>query len=137
MIRLYHPYDLWEEVSAGMWRDVKERKKEKYIKLAVTFMSDDMIFGLYMKSVIEKWKYSCEHNLTDLNQNRVAWLGQAACAMAMRCPEDLTRAAWSLLTKEQQEKANTQAEKYIKLWESKHEEENTARDHQMAIKGIL
>lgn len=137
MTRIYHRYELWEEVAAGMWRDVRESKKEKYIERARMFMSDDMIFGMYMRDVIEKWKYSCEHNLTDLNQNRVAWLGQAACALALRCPEDLTRAAWSLLTNEQQDKANKKAEFYIQQWERNHEEQNTARNHQVAIKGIL
>ena len=137
MTRIYHPFYLWEEVKAGMWRDIKEKKKEKYLRLCKTFMSDDMIFGMYMKSVVESWKYSCEHNLTDLNQNRIAWLGQAACAMALRCPEDITRQAWSLLTQEQRDLADAKAEKYIKLWEAHHEEENTTRNHQMAIKGVL
>ena len=137
MIRIYHHFNLWEEVDAGMWRFLPEKKKEKYIKKAITFMSDDMIFGLYMKRVIEKWKYSCEHNLTDLSQNRVAWLGQAACAMALTCPEDITRHAWSFLTLDQQQKADKKAEDCIKEWERIHEEQNTTRDHQMAIKGVL
>lgn len=100
-------------------------------------MSDDMIFSLYMKRVIEKWKYSCEHNLTDTSHNRIAWLGQAACAMALKCPEDVTRYAWSFLTLEQQQAADAKAERCIKEWERKHEEENTTRNHQMAIKGVL
>jgi hypothetical protein len=137
MTRIYHPYYLWEEINAGMWRDVKEHKKEKYIKHAMFFMKHHNTFGFYMKKVIDTWKYSCEHNLTDLNQNRVAWLGQAACAFALRCPEDLTRKAWFHLSDEEMILANKEAEKYIKIWESRHEEENSTRGHQMAIKGIF
>jgi len=137
MIRVYHPFQLWEEIKAGMWKCVSERRKEKLLRRAVVFMSDDMIFGMYMKDVTTKWKYSCEHNLTDFNQNRIAWLGQAACALALGCPEDVTRLAWGKLTEQQRALADLKAENCIKEWEKLYEEQNTTRDHQMAIKGIL
>jgi hypothetical protein len=72
-----------------------------------------------MKRVVNEWKYSCEHNLSDMTQNRKAWLGHAACALALLCPEDIVRSAWGFLTRTQQSKANWQAEKNINIWESK------------------
>jgi len=73
-----------------------------------------------MVKVVEQWKHSCEHNLSNLEQNRKAWIGHAACALAFQCPEDIIRQAWGYLTKEQQILANNEAEKAIKLWESEY-----------------
>lgn len=72
-----------------------------------------------MLQVADKWKYSCEHNLSNKTQNRKAWIGHAACALALGCPEDITREAWSYLTEEQQQRANDEAQKAIKYWENK------------------
>ena len=73
-----------------------------------------------MLKVIEKWPYSCEHNLTDTSQNRKAWIGHAACALALGCPEDITRAAWAKLSDDQQNKANQKAQDAINIWVEKH-----------------
>ena len=48
-------------------------------------------FSKSMVYVVENWKYSCENSLTDRFLNRRAWLGQAACAHAINCPENITR----------------------------------------------
>jgi len=55
--------------------------------------------------------------LTDSNLNRKAWIGHAACAMALGCPEDITREAWGRLTDEQRILANREAERAIQQWE--------------------
>jgi hypothetical protein len=67
---------------------------------------------------IELWPIACEHNLTDDTQNRRAWIGHAACQMAINCPEYITRSAWGYLTREQQGKANAMADKAIARWEA-------------------
>jgi len=119
--RIWHPYWLWEEVDANMWGTVDNRKK--YLKKAIEFTGDHKLYGRWMMKVVEKWKYSCEHNLTDKSQNRKAWIGHAACAMALGCPEDIARQAWGHLTEEQQVLANDQADRAIKYWENKYLEE--------------
>ena len=118
LTRVYHPYWLWEEVDANMWGSVSDRKS--YLKKAIDFTGDHKKYGRFMLKVVEKWPFSCEHNLTDLSQNRKAWIGHAACAMAIGCPEDITRQAWGFLSEDQQEKANKKAEEAINLWEQNY-----------------
>lgn len=114
--RIYHPYWLWEETDSNMWGSVKDRKK--YLKLAIEFTGDTALYGRWMLKVADKWRYSCEHNLTDVKQNRQAWIGHAACAMAHGLPEDIVREAWSYLTQEQQDAANKKADEAILYWET-------------------
>lgn len=113
--QIYHPYWLWEEVQHNMWGSVDDR--EEYLEKAVAFTGDHKLYGSWMKQVVEQWKYSCEHNLSQISQNRQAWLGHAACALAFQCPEDIVRQAWWHLTDDQRRLANAQADKYIKEWE--------------------
>ena len=118
LIRIYHPYFLWEESKHNMWGKVDNR--EEYLKKAISFTSRHKIYGRYMLRVVKQWKYSCEHNLSDTAQNRQAWIGHAACALAFNCPEDIVREAWHCLTDEQRKLANLEADKAIQLWENKH-----------------
>jgi hypothetical protein len=118
LTRVYHPYWRWEEVDANMWGSVSNRKA--FLKKAIEFTGDAEKYGRFMIKVAEKWKYSCEHNLTDLTQNRRAWIGHAACAMALGCPEDIVREAWGYLSDDQQLKANRKADEAIHYWEKKY-----------------
>jgi hypothetical protein len=115
MTRIYHPYTLWEEIAANMWGDVDDVRG--YLERAIEFTGDHSLYGRYMERVVREWRYSCENALTDLHLNRRAWVGHAACAMALGCPEDITRRAWGYLTDEQRLLANEQAERAIRLWE--------------------
>jgi hypothetical protein len=101
-----------------MWGEVSNIKE--YLNKAIKFTSDHVLYGRYMLRVINEWPVSCENALTDIKINRKAWLGHAAVALAIQCPEDIVRKAWSYLTKEQQELANNEAEKAIKLWEKNY-----------------
>lgn len=113
--QVYHPYWLWEEVAHNMWGSVENN--EDYLERAITFTGDHILYGSWMKKVVDDWPYSCEHNLSNITQNRKAWLGRAACAYAFGCPEDIVRQAWWHLTDEQRTLANIQAENNIKIWE--------------------
>lgn len=114
--RIYHPYWIWEETDANMWGTVPNRAE--MFEWAVEFTGDHKKYGEAMMCVVDNWRYSCEHNLTNFTQNRKAWIGHAACAYANRCPEDIVRQAWSKLTREQQDLANGVADFAIKHWES-------------------
>lgn len=113
--RVYHPYWKWEEVEKNMWGTVDNR--ERYLKWAIDFTGDHKKYGRFMIRVANEWKYSCEHNLSNTTQNRRAWIGHAACALANECPEDIVRQAWGHLTKEKQKLANSQADMAIEYWE--------------------
>lgn len=112
--RIYHPYWNWEEVKFNMWGSVKDR--DKYLKKAIRFTGNAKLYGKYMMRVAREWHYSSEHNLSCEDQNRRAWIGHAACALAFQCPEDIVREAWGHLSEKKQIEANAVADQAIKWW---------------------
>lgn len=119
MSKIWHPYWKWEEQGFNMWGSVKDRAK--YERIATYFTANAELYGECMLHVINEWPNSCEHNLSDKSQNRRAWVGHAACALAFRCPEDLVRKAWSNLTDQQRIDANAAADVAIGEWECQNE----------------
>ena len=117
MKRSWHPYYLWEDWKAGMWRKVFPDEEERFVEAAVRFTGDAKLYGSFMLRVAQEWPFSCEHNLTERAMNRRAWIGHAAACMAIQCPEYLTRRAWWMLTQEQRDEADDQATNAIKTWE--------------------
>jgi len=118
--RVWLPIDQWEEIDANMWGEVPDRRL--YLQRAVIFTGNHRLYGRYMMRVTHEWPNSCINALTDYNLNRKAWIGHAACALALRCPEDITRQAWGLLTDEQRILANSQASRAIQSWEMRYRE---------------
>jgi hypothetical protein len=115
MKRVYHPYTEWEEIKYNMWGTVEDKKL--WLKKAIEFTGDYKLYGRWMMKVIDNWPISCENALTDNSINRRAWIGHAAVAYAIQCPENIVREAWSKLTDEQQLLANKKADRAIKVWE--------------------
>lgn len=105
-----------------MWSSVSGVERQRMLAKAIEFTGDHELYGSYMQKVIDLWPISCEHNLTDLFQNRRAWVGHAAVAMAHSIPEDVVREAWAYLTDEQRRLANAQADLAISKWEKKNTE---------------
>jgi hypothetical protein len=116
--RIWLPIDTWEEIGFNMWGEVANRRL--FLQQAVTFTGNHRLYGRYMLRVTTEWPNSCINALTDYNLNRKAWIGHAACALALRCPEDITRQAWGLLTNEQRILANCQAGRAIQSWEMRY-----------------
>lgn len=116
--RIYHPYWEWEEIDHNMWGKVSDN--DGFLQKAIEFTGNHIEYGYYMMKVAQEWVKSCEHNLTNKTQNRKAWIGHAACAYHLKCPEHIVRMAWGHLNEDQQRLANKQAEQTIKYWESKH-----------------
>jgi len=110
-----------------MWGSVDD--KSTALHEAIKFTGDHKLYGSYMIKVVEQWKYSCENHLTDQNINRRAWVGHAACAMALSCPEDLTRKAWGYLTDEQRFLADREADSAIELWEELYIKDKGIREN--------
>lgn len=133
MKRIFHHYEMWEDFQAGMWGSVHGSEKVEMLRKAIEFTGDAELYGSFMKRVIVEWPYTCEHNLTDLNQNRKAWIGHAATCLAIGCPEDITRLAWSQLTQQQQDDANQKAEEAINEWVALHEAKNTGLHKKMGV----
>jgi hypothetical protein len=114
---IWHPWWLLEEIPANMWGNVSNRKT--WLDIAILFTGNHDLYGEWMLKVVDQWKYSCEHNLTKSGDKR-PWIGHAAVALAIGCPEDIVRAAWSHLTPEQQTLANNKASEAIEYWRSKN-----------------
>jgi hypothetical protein len=116
--RIWRPIESWEEISHNMWGEAKNRRE--LLRRAVIFTGNHRLYGRYMARVVAEWSNSCANALTDYNLNRRAWVGHAACALALQCPEDVTREAWGRLTDEQRLLANRQADRAIQSWELRH-----------------
>lgn len=119
MNRIYHHYQDLEEFNSGMWKNVCGEEKKRFVILSRNTLKDKNKFSFALDGVINKWKNSCEHNLTAESSNRIAWIGQAACCFINSSPESCTRIAWYLLTETEQSLANDIASEYIKKWESR------------------
>lgn len=116
--RVYHPYNQWEEVKFNMWEDITNEKR--WLEKAIYFTGNHELYGSFMFRVIKEWPVSCENALTDSFINQKAWVGHAAAALAIGCPEHITRKAWGFLTDEQKFLANKQAERAILSWKNNY-----------------
>ncbi len=114
LFETWHPYWTWEEVAHNMWGTVRSRSD--WLHRAIEFTGDHELYGSWMMKVADAWRYSCEQHLTKPGTGRKAWIGHAAVAMAIQCPEDIVREAWGYLSEEQQRLANQKAQEAIDYW---------------------
>jgi hypothetical protein len=103
-----------------MWRKLRATEEDYYLQESIKFTRNHKLYGEWMLKVLDQWPKTCDHNLSDPSQNRRAFIGHAACCLAIRCPEYITRSAWGSLTQEQQRLANEQADIAIEKWEQTH-----------------
>jgi hypothetical protein len=118
--QIFHHYSKWEEIPAGMWKTVGGKEHKQLLKKARAFTGDAKLYGSFMLQVLDKWPISCEQNLSNKSINRRAWIGHAACCIALGCPESITREAWHDLTQTQQDEANAAADHAILVWEKNY-----------------
>lgn len=115
--RIFHTFDKWECNKAGFYESkppkgmTAEQCKEAYRDL----LANDDAFRSALDRVITEWKHSCEHYLTNTAMNRIAWLGQASLCIALGIPSEF-RSGFTLLTEEQQNKANQIALEALNKW---------------------
>ncbi|MFN8738720.1 MAG: hypothetical protein ACK5YR_02260 [Pirellula sp.] len=121
--RVYHSYEKWEDYKWGMYEKTCWMDEEQMTNECQNLLSCPEWLEEAMMFVATDWVFSAEHNLSNVNRNRQAWLGQVACNMTHGAPEYLTKIAWNRLTLEQQEKANKVADSVIKYWEELHKKD--------------
>jgi len=114
--RIFHTFDKWECQKNGFYNNsvpgkTKEECEIEYAKL----LSNEDQFKSALNSVINEWKYSCEHYLTNKSMNRIAWLGQASLCYSKKIPSAF-RSGFSLLSEQQQNKANILAFEALNTW---------------------
>lgn len=103
-----------------MWRRPTGSERDYLIAKCTEFMSDTSRFRAAMFRAVLEWKVSSEVNLTNPHCNQQAWVGHAACCIAIDCPEEPTRAAWWNLTQQQRDDADLAALEAIEFWQSKY-----------------
>lgn len=114
--RIYHHCSKLEE--APMWGNCKPSERDELIQKSYELLSNPAAFKSACLMVLSEWPFSVEHNLSARVQNRVAWMGWAACCVSHNSTEYTTRNAWRFLTEEQKQVANEMASQVIKEWES-------------------
>jgi hypothetical protein len=122
MRRVYHRHDSLEEIANGMWRTVGQPERDAYALESAELMRSSERFKDAMLRAVEEWPVSCEHNLTAVSMNRLAWVGHAGCCVTLGAPEDATRQGWHLLDEDEQREANRVAMEAIEEWELAYKE---------------
>ena len=114
--RVFHTHDKWECVKAGFYSSTVDGKTKEQCKLEYAeFLSDTTQFAAALVKVFEQWPTSCEHYLTNIAMNRIAWLGQASMCIARGIPSQFC-SGFNLLTIDQQEAANETALVALNKW---------------------
>lgn len=117
MMRIFHHWERWECVPAGMYEMAPppgmtpDTAKAAY----ADFLSDSGRFTAALQRVIAEWPISCEQFLSNESMNRVAWLGQASMCIATGVPSRY-RAGFMLLSDAEQCCANATADACLALW---------------------
>lgn len=114
--RIFHTHEKWECYKAGFYDTTKDGMTKKQCEEAYRdFLADIELFADTLEHVISEWRHSCEHYLTNVAMNRIAWLGQAAACYALGIPSVFRGGFW-LLSAEQQDAANATALTYLNKW---------------------
>lgn len=120
MDRIYHRFENWECYKNGFFKNISTKDKETLSSKVLELFNDNEKTEIYMMKVISEWHYSCQHNLTNLALNRVAWLGQAACCLYAKIPYTITMENWKYVKHENQLIACAIAEKIILEYEKQN-----------------
>lgn len=121
MTRIFHPWSKWEDYKHNFYGSTSNHKKDNTLEMYATLLKNLDKFEAALKTIINEWRYSCEHNLTNENMNRIAYLGQAANALVNNAPHNISMGGYNLLTSEEQHDADALAQKYLNLWLENYE----------------
>lgn len=116
MKRVYHPYWRWEDYPHGFYDNCSGSVKEPLIEKGIEMFNSQKLTRENMFRVVDEWKYSCEHNLTNPSMNQIAYIGQAACCIYASIPSTVTMELWNMLSKEVQQRANNDAQDALNHW---------------------
>jgi len=130
--RVFHTWDKWECFAHGFYEEkpsgmTQDEGEEKYRE----FLADLSQFETALIMVTETWTHSCEHYLTNDRMNRIAWLGQASVAQALRIPS-CCRGGYNRLTDSQKEAADSLALKYLNIWLTKRGKPEVEREQALS-----
>ncbi len=121
MKRVFHSWDKWEDYQYNFYGGVSTYDKDNTLELYANLLRDLPRFEAALKTIVTNWTYSCEHNLTNEAMNRVAYLGQASCALIYKVPHNISMGGYNLLSLDEQKAADALAKKYLNLWLESYE----------------
>jgi len=131
--RIFHTFEKWECYKSGFFATKKEGMTKEQCEVSYCdFLKDSEAFEEALNKVITKWKYSCEHYLTNKAMNRIAWLGQASMCYATGVPSKYC-AGFNLLTPLEQEIANNLALKYLNKWMKENNRKELTMEEALSI----
>lgn len=131
--RIFHTFEKWECHKAGFYKSNFEGKTaDQCREMYRQFLSDYELFAEVLEGVINDWKNSCEHYLTNFAMNRIAWLGQAAMCYHTGVPSKFC-GGFNLLTDSEQEKANEVALAALNKWLSANGREEVSMDEGLSL----
>ena len=116
MIKEWYPYWMWEDFKNGMFEAFDETKTGE----CVVLLSDPVEFWEVSKRLLTEWPIASRENLTNIRCNRRAWIGQASCCLRHGASERTTRAAWAMLSSDEQIEANIVAMRIIDVFTSEN-----------------
>lgn len=122
--RIYFPYWEWECYKNGFYDTVSQEQKLKGELFYKEYLSDLYRFEAGINKVFTLWTNSSKQFLTNVNINRIAWIGQAAVCIDFKI-SSLCRGGFKLLNLEQQSQADNLAKKYLNIWlENEYKRQN-------------
>lgn len=114
--RIFHTFDKWECYKSGFYESShKTMSHEECSNEFVKILSDKNLFSKSLNGVINNWKYSCEHYLTNKSMNRIAWLGQASVCYSSNVPSKYS-SSWFDIPEEKRSVADELALEYLNKW---------------------
>jgi hypothetical protein len=121
--RIFHTWDKWECYPCGFYESsLKDKSHEECEQIFIDILSNKEKFSSALDGLINNWKNSCEHYLSNKSMNRIAWLGQAAVCFYSGVPSRYS-SAWSKISEENRNKADEIALIYLNKWLSNNQRE--------------
>jgi len=114
--RIYHPWNLWEDYENNFYDNCSGVEKEEKAKKVIEMFNSESLTRECMFYVVDNWRYSMEHNLTNNSMNKIAYIGQCACCYFGNIPNTITMECWSKLTNDVKERSNRIAKEAIDRW---------------------
>ena len=127
MKRTYHHYTKWECFNSGFYEIITGDERVEKIQSVIEMFNSEQCTEKYMNKAINLWPNSCDHFLSNVSNNRIAYIGQAACCIYDEVPNLVTMEAWKVLDYSVQKRSNNIAQLLILKWEKLKKLETKSR----------